>query len=390
MKNAIIGQSGGPTSVINSSLLGIIEGLKQREDINVVYGMQYGIEGFLEGKIVDLYMYSKDNSFLNNLAGSFLGTCRYKLVENEEIITKIFNILDSYNIGYFYYIGGNDSMDTIKVLHNYASANNIDIQFIGIPKTIDNDLVGTYTSPGYASSAKFIITALIGQIYDVYSYNTSSITIVETMGRDTGWLAAAGCYINGVVENCIDYILVPEMLFDEETFFLHLQNKIKIKKHIFIIVAEGLKNKEGEYLSTPNQPKDAFGNVSRAGIGQYLKNRIVKRFSIKVNVNELGLLQRSNIQVHSIFDKEKAYNQGFYATTLNKSGVMVSLQRSDTIFSISEVDIHDCANRMQALDIKYIDRNNFTIHDTFIEYLKPLIDINTSTLKYFFKTRRNK
>ena len=223
MKNLIVGQSGGPTAAINSSLAGVIKRAFDSAEIENVYGMINGIDGFMEEKIINLDRFKDPQrlKLLRQTPSSFLGSCRKKLPEpdeNEEYYEKIFTLFEKYNIGYFIYIGGNDSMDTVKKLSGYASSKNYDVKIAGIPKTIDNDLALTDHTPGYGSAAKFVANAVRQLAMDTKVYDMKSVVVAEIMGRNAGWLTAAAALANTSVLAPVDIILLPEAVFDENAF----------------------------------------------------------------------------------------------------------------------------------------------------------------------------
>ena len=280
--NVIIGQSGGPTAVINSSLAGVIKA-SWKEGIRRIYGMHYGIEGLLNEDIVDIEDYitkSQDLSLLKRTPSSFLGTCRYKLPPaegNEKLYEKIFDILDKRNIEFFLYNGGNDSMDTIKQLADYALAHQKKQKFMGIPKTIDNDLPMTDHCPGYGSAAKYIATSMKEIIRDNESYGVSkpTICIVEIMGRHAGWLTAAAAMSKDVDCSGPDLIYLPEVPFDIDDFIKRIKDLAKHKKSVVVAVSEGLKTKDDKFvceLGVVNDHVDAFGHKQLAGTAAYLAN----------------------------------------------------------------------------------------------------------------------
>ena len=299
--NVIVGQSGGPTAVINSSLAGVFKTARDR-GANKVFGMQNGIQGFLEGRYVDLSQHIQTDlhiELLKRTPSSYLGSCRFKLpeiAEDEEIYIKIFKMLSDLEIEHFFYIGGNDSMDTIKKLSQYGEMTNSKIRFMGVPKTIDNDLAETDHTPGYGSAAKFIGTVMKEIIKDANVYGKQNIHIVEIMGRNAGWLTASAALSKG--EDCIgpDLIYLPEKTFSLESFLESISKLKKQKKSIVIAVSEGIKLKDGRYvcelISSQSQFTDSFGHIALGGTAQYLSNTITKEFGCKSRAIDLNILLR--------------------------------------------------------------------------------------------------
>lgn len=300
MKNIIVGQSGGPTAVINSSLLGVFKTAKDR-GADIVYGMVHGIKGLLDRNIVDLSKHIKndlDMDLLKRTPSSFLGSCRYKLPDiegNEDVYEKIFEILNELEIYAFFYIGGNDSMDTIKKLSDYGLKINSPIRFVGVPKTIDNDLAITDHTPGYGSAAKYIAATTKEIIRDGLVYDYPVVSIVEIMGRNAGWLTAAAALSKG--EDCegVDLIYLPETVFDLDHFIAKVGELLKEERSMVIAVSEGIKVADGRYvceLSDHIDYVDAFGHKQLAGTARYLTAEIAKRFKVKTRAIELSSLQR--------------------------------------------------------------------------------------------------
>ena len=283
--NVIVGQSGGPTAVINSSLAGVYKTAKDR-GARKVYGMLHGIQGLLEEKCVDLSEHIKsdlDIDLLKRTPSAYLGSCRYKLPEikgNTDFYDRIFEILDKLEIEYFFYIGGNDSMDTIKKLSDYAILNGSTIKFMGVPKPIDNDLAVTDHTPGYGSAAKYIASITKEVIRDGLVYGTKSVTILAIMGRNAGWLTGAAALAKG--EDCEgpDLIYLPEVAFDVDDFLKKVKKLVSEKQSIVIAVSEGIKTADGRYvceLSAPSDKTDSFGHVQLSGTGKYLSDLIIEK-----------------------------------------------------------------------------------------------------------------
>ena len=286
MKNVIVGQSGGPTAVINSSLLGVYKTAKDR-GADTVYGMVHGIKGLLDKDIVDLSTRLKtdlDTDLLKRTPSSFLGSCRYKLPDiegNEKTYDKIFKILKELDIYAFFYIGGNDSMDTIKKLSDYGEKIKSPIRFMGVPKTIDNDLAITDHTPGYGSAAKYIAATTKEIIRDGLVYDYPVVSIIEVMGRNAGWLTAATALAKG--EDCegVDEIYLPEKVFDIDKFLERMGKRLKENRSIVIAVSEGVKVADGRYvceLADHVDYVDAFGHKQLACTARFLSGQVAEKY----------------------------------------------------------------------------------------------------------------
>lgn len=386
-KNVIVGQSGGPTAVINSSLAGVY---KTAKDLGAekVYGMRYGIQGFLEKNIIDMsekICSDMDLELLKRTPSSFLGSCRYKLpdiCDGREVYDKIFEILNEYEISAFLYIGGNDSMDTIKKLSDYAIMINSPIRFMGVPKTIDNDLALTDHTPGYGSAAKYIASSTKELIRDGLVYDMKCVTIIEIMGRNAGWLTAAAALAKG--EDCegVDLLYLPEVPFDLESFVAKVEELQKVKKSIVIAVSEGIKTADGKYVFEQGNYSgsvDAFGHMQLSGTAVYLSNLIRDRLGIKTRAIELSTLQRCAGHLTSRVDITEAYQVGGSAVKAafeGETGKMVVLNRVSNdpyICTTSVHDIHKIANIEKKVPLEWIDIPNATVTKDMINYIKPLI-----------------
>ena len=387
--NLIVGQSGGPTAVINSSLAGVIKAAR-KAGIKRVYGMHYGIEGFLQEDIIDLDEYfttSHDLSMLKRTPSAFLGTCRYKLpaVEgHEDVYEKIFEILDKYNIEFFLYNGGNDSMDTIKMLSDYAAAHGKKQKFMGIPKTIDNDLPMTDPCPRYGSSAKYIATSMKEIIRDNESYGVSkpTICIVEIMGRHAGWLTATAALSKDVDCSGPDLIYLPEVPFDINSFVDKIRELAKVKKSVVVAVSEGLKTADGKFvceLGTVNDHVDAFGHKQLAGTAAYLANVVTQETGLKSRYIEFSSLQRCAAHLASRTDADEAYNVGFLAAKAafeGHSGMMIAIEvksREPYIVEYDMYDIHGIANVERKVPKNWITNGGTFVSDEYLDYVRPLI-----------------
>lgn len=391
--NVIVGQSGGPTSVINSSLAGVFKTAKDR-GAKKVYGMRHGIKGLLDRQYVDLS--DKINSdididLLKRTPSSYLGSCRFKLPEisvDKETYDKIFEILNELEIKYFFYIGGNDSMDTIKKLSDYSILIGSDIKFMGVPKTIDNDLAVTDHTPGYGSAAKFIAATMKEIIRDGLVYDYPTITIVEIMGRNAGWLTAAAALAKG--EDCegVDLIYLPEKVFDIDRFMQRVKEKSAAGKSVVVAVSEGVKVADGRYvfeLSDHVEVIDAFGHKQLAGTARFLANKVAAEIGVKARAIEFATLQRCAAHMTSRTDITEAFNVGGAAVKAafeDESGKVVVLKRisDDPYMCITEThDVHKIANIEKKVPLEWITDDDF-ITDDLIHYIRPLIQAELSPI----------
>ncbi|MCI8293442.1 MAG: 6-phosphofructokinase [Hespellia sp.] len=392
--NVIVGQSGGPTAAINSSLAGVYRTAKDR-GAKKVYGMLYGIQGLLDERYLDLSQYitnDLDAELLKRTPAAFLGSCRYKLPEiheNQDVYKKIFSILDKLEIEAFIYIGGNDSMDTIKKLSDYAIVTGYPARFIGCPKTIDNDLALTDHTPGYGSAAKYIGTSVKEIIRDGYclEYENGLVTIVEIMGRNAGWLTGSSALAKG--EDCEgpDLIYLPELPFDLDQFLSRVKKLLEKKSSVVIAISEGIKLKDGRYvceLGTSVDFVDAFGHKQLSGTASYLSNFIAGEIGCKTRAIELSTLQRAASHSASRVDILEAYQVGGAAVKAadeGDTGKMVVIDRfsDDPYQSGTEVkDVHKIANDEKLVPREWVTKDGTYVTDEFINYVRPLIQGDVS------------
>lgn len=388
-RNIIVGQSGGPTSVINSSLAGVYKTAKER-GFHKVYGMLHGIQGFLDELYVDLSTQihsDMDIELLKRTPSAFLGSCRYKLPEiheNLEIYEKIFSILDKLDIEVFIYIGGNDSMDTIKKLSDYAIVKGHKQKFLGVPKTIDNDLALTDHTPGFGSAAKYIGTATKEVIRDAMglSYKRNMITIIEVMGRNAGWLTGATALAK--TEECDgpDLIYLPEVVFDIDKFLNKIRTLMTKKASIVVAVSEGIKLADGRYvcqLSGGSDYVDAFGHKQLAGTAAYLAGFLAAEVGCKTRAVEFSTLQRSASHMASRVDINEAFMVGGAAVKAadeGDTGKMVVIDRvsDDPYMSAAGIyDVHKIANNEKLVPREWLNREGNYVTQEFIDYVEPLI-----------------
>lgn len=384
MKNIVIGQSGGPTAVINSSLAGAMEYSFSREEIGTVYGMVNGIKGLLENNLLNLNeMFEGKDDLIERLRLSpamFLGSCRYKLSENNfDDYEKIVEILNENNIGYFIYIGGNDSMDTVLKMSQYAEKNDIDIKFVGVPKTIDNDLVGIDHSPGFGSAAKFVSASVKDISYDTSIYAIKSVHIVEVMGRDAGWLAAASALARDEEMVAPHLIYMPEVAFSTDRFVTDVEEKLKKYNSVIVVVSEGIRDENGKYISAKSNKVDKFGHVMLCGTGEYLKGLVEENFGCKVRCLELGVLQRSAGHYASVTDIREAYNLGVYAVAAaikGESGKFSTLKRINSkpyIVEYGTENVSVVANQEKKVPRSWINKDGNDVTEEMLDYLRPLV-----------------
>ena len=389
-RNIIVGQSGGPTAVINSSLAGVYKTARER-GFHKVYGMLHGIQGFLDEQYVDLSTQihtDMDIELLKRTPSAFLGSCRFKLPEiheNSEIYEKIFQILDKLDIEAFIYIGGNDSMDTIKKLSDYAIVKGHEQKFLGVPKTIDNDLALTDHTPGFGSAAKYIAASTKEIIRDALglTYNDKeAITVIEVMGRNAGWLTGATALAR--TEECEgpDLIYLPEVVFDIDKFLKTTQDLLKKKESVIIAVSEGIKLADGRYvceLSGGADYVDAFGHKQLQGTAAYLAGFLGAETGCKTRSIEFSTLQRSASHMASRVDVDEAFMVGGAAVKAadeGDTGKMVVIDRvsDDPYQSAAGIyDVHRIANHEKLVPRNWMNRDGNYVTQEFINYIEPLI-----------------
>ncbi len=393
-RNVIVGQSGGPTAAINSSLAGVYRTAKDR-GAKKVYGMLHGVQGLLEEKYIDLADHIKtelDAELLKRTPAAFLGSCRYKLPEiheDREVYDKILAILDKLDIEAFIYIGGNDSMDTIKKLSDYAIITGHPTRFIGCPKTIDNDLALTDHTPGYGSAAKYIGTSMKEIIRDSFclEYSKGLVSIVEVMGRNAGWLTGATALAKG--EDCEgpDLIYLPEIPFDLQKFGEKVKAILEKKTSVVVAVSEGIHLDDGRYvceLGSSIDFVDAFGHKQLSGTAAYLASYIAGEVGCKTRAIEFSTLQRSASHSASRVDILEAYQVGGAAVKAadeGDSGKMVVLQRlSDDPYQCgTEVkDVHKIANDEKLVPREWVNKDGNYVTNEFVSYVRPLIQGDVS------------
>ena len=386
--NAVYGQSGGPTSVINSSLYGVIkECMKQNDKIDTLFMMRNGVKGLIEDNLKDVKeVPSEQIELLPYTPSAILGSLRYKLKDykvDETDYLKIVETLKKHNIRYIFFNGGNDSMDTCAKLASYLKHINFPCYVIGIPKTIDNDLALTDHTPGYGSAAKFICQSVKSIIYDNNCYPKGRVNIVEIMGRDTGWLTASSALASSDESQGPDLIYVPEVAFNLEDFKKDVLEIYNQNKRCLVAVSEGIRDKDGHFISE-NASKDAFGHAQLGGVGQYLANYVTNELGISTRAIELSLLQRCFAISASITDRNEAIKAGQYAVKsalrgkTNKMVIFVRKSSSPYKLRYSLASVQKCANAISYLKPEMINEKGNNITEEFINYCKPLVKGKTS------------
>lgn len=389
-KNLIVGQSGGPTAVINSSLYGVIKEGCRNSGIDRVLGMINGVEGFLEGRYMDLQKLEEEQKLEKLLytPGAFLGSCRCKLPENldDPVYGEIFQKMEELNVGYFCYIGGNDSMDTVSKLSRYAVKGNSNIRFIGIPKTIDNDLVLTDHTPGYGSAARYVAQTVREIGYDASVYDNRSVTIVEIMGRHAGWLTAASVLARQEEEDNPYLVYLPETAFDTEQFLEHVKRALEIHQNLIVCVSEGIKDAEGVFICEYDSEAgtDNFGHKMLAGCGKYLEGLIRQTLKVKVRSVELNVCQRCSHTMLSRTDQMEAAQAGAYgvkAALDGETGKMVAFERAeqdDYEMRCVLKDVNLICNQEKTVPLEWIIRDGTDVSNEFIRYARPLVQGSVS------------
>ena len=379
MGNCIVAQSGGPTSVINATLAGVVKANQLNPIYTKVYGGLHGIEGILQEKLVDLTHMSEDeNRILRQTPSSALGSCRYKLKRsNTADFEKLFAIMEKYDVDTLFYIGGNDSMDTVYALSEYATAHNItNRRFVGCPKTVDNDLMMTDHCPGFASAAKFIATTALQTWLDYNVYTRQEVFILETMGRDAGWLAASAC-----LSGKVDLLILPEIPFDKEVFLKEVKACIDATNKCYIVVSEGARYADGTYLAAGEAKNDGFGHAVLGGAGNAVKQLILDSgVASRAKVQDLSTAQRCHATEQSLVDVEESFKLGMSAhmRSMNPAftGHMVGIKRKDSKAYDVEyfaTPASNVANHVKSFPIDWAKPNFRGITEEAVAYMAPLI-----------------
>ena len=387
-KNLIVGQSGGPTAVINSSLYGVVsEGIAHSDEIGEVYGMVNGIEGFLEDRILNFReaLPGEQLDYLKHTPGAYLGSCRYKLPESLEdpVYPLLFQKFEEMNIGWFFYIGGNDSMDTVSKLSRYAAQTGSSIRVIGEPKTIDNDLVHTDHTPGYGSAAKYVASTVREITLDANVYEKKSITIIEIMGRHAGWLTAASALARKYKGDNPFFIYLPESAFDTEKFLKDVESAFEKNCNVVVCVSEGIHDADGTFICEYDSSvgTDTFGHKMLAGCGKYLENLVRDRLGVKARSVELNVSQRCSASLISAADQKEAVSAGRFgvqAALNGETGKMVSFVRRQAEDGSYQMecgleDVNLICNEEKEVPAEWITENGSDVSDEFIKYVTPLV-----------------
>lgn len=388
MKNMLVAQSGGPSAAINATITGVIDAGLASSRVEHVYGALNGIKGVLNENFVmldDICRSPETRDLLAVTPAAALGSCRWKLKNPEEDkreFEEIIRILRKNNIGYFIYTGGNDSMDTVYKLSVYCREHGVDdIKIMGAPKTIDNDLGETDHCPGFGSAAKFIATAFTEIACDCYVYDIPSVTVVEVMGRNAGWLTASAALARNEARHVPQLIYLCERAFDTERFVEDVKEALERENNIIIAVSEGLKDARGNYVGEEMKSgkEDAFGHKYLSGIGKYLEQVITDKISCKVRSVELNILQRCAGYMLSETDIIKSRNLGAFAAVSairGESGKMSALKRmpgDNYQVEIVLADLSKIANVEKTVPLEWITENGHDITQEMVDYLRPLI-----------------
>ncbi len=388
MSNCIIAQSGGPTVAINASLSGVLKANEISRQFEHVYGSLNGITGILDDRIIDLTSYvEKDADFIERLAitpAMFLGSCRYKMpqpdtAEGKEIYDHIFRYFEKYDVDTFFYIGGNDSMDTVMQLSKYAAMIGSSVKVLGIPKTIDNDLCHTDHTPGFGSAAKYVATSVREVAHDAYIYGIKSVTIVEIMGRDAGWLTAASALARTENSPAPHLIYLPEAAFNVKQCIADVKKLLEFENNVIIAISEGIRDENGSYISTTDAGSDIFGHNHLSGAGKSLEHILKIALDVKVRSIEINVLQRCASHLASLTDLEESKAQGAYAVTMAKeghTGEMMTIVRKDSASYETEIGsfpIDQIANGVKNVPREWINEDGNDVTEEMISYLRPLI-----------------
>ena len=388
--NAVVGQSGGPTAAINATLSGVIKGAFRAKDegyINTLYGMRNGIEGFLEERLIDLFEVFSDReklSVLEQTPSAALGSCRKKMKSPEadpETYEKLIDLFKKYDIRYFLYIGGNDSMDTVSKLSQFAANHDYDLVVVGVPKTVDNDLTATDHTPGFGSAAKFVATTMKELLCDVSVYTMKAVTIVEVMGRDAGWLTASAALPVVSGGRVPDLIYLPERSFSPERFIADIKRIQEDHPAVLVAISEGIKFEDGRYVGEGlgGRKVDAFGHVALSGAAKVLEGLVKDELGCKVRSIELNLPQRAAAHIASKTDIDESVGVGSAAVkyaTEGKTGIMATIDRAEgDEYSVTfgYRDISTIANAVRGVPDEYINEEANGITEAGLNYLKPLI-----------------
>ena len=385
-KNVIVAQSGGPTVAINASLAGVVRQAMESEYYDTIYGSVNGILGILNNNTLNLSeLANNDPDFLHRLETTpamFLGSCRHKLphyLDDDSSYVYIFKQFEKLNIGSFFYIGGNDSMDTVWKLSEYGKTIGSDIRIIGIPKTVDNDLCETDHTPGFGSAAKYIASSILEIAHDTFIYAVKSVTIVEIMGRDAGWLTAAAALARNEYNAAPHLIYLPEVPFHTEEFLLDVKRLLFERNNVIIAVSEGIRDAEGNYISASETSVDNFGHSQLSGAGKTLEHLIKEKLGVKVRSIEVNVLQRCAAHLASETDLSEAVMLGRKAINFSEEGITASMvimnRTSNDPYTIeyAHAEIKNIANEAKSVPREWINDAGNDVTEEMIDYLLPLI-----------------
>ena len=373
--------------MINSCLYGVVsEGIAHSDEIGEVYGMVNGIEGFLEDRILNFReaLPGEQLDYLKHTPGAYLGSCRYKLPESLEdpVYPLLFEKFEEMNIGWFFYIGGNDSMDTVSKLSRYAAQTGSSIRVIGEPKTIDNDLVHTDHTPGYGSAAKYVASTVREITLDASVYEKKSVTVIEIMGRHAGWLTAASALARKYKGDNPFFIYLPESAFDTEKFLKDVESAFEKNCNVVVCVSEGIHDADGTFICEYDSSvgTDTFGHKMLAGCGKYLENLVRDRLGVKARSVELNVSQRCSASLISAADQKEAVSAGRFgiqAALNGETGKMVSFVRRQAEDGSYQMecgleDVNLICNEEKEVPAEWITENGSDVSDEFIKYVTPL------------------
>ena len=379
--NLVVGQSGGPTAVINSSLVGVIHEAMQHNEVGDIYGMMHGVSGVLNEEFIDLRQESSETlERLRYTPASALGTVRYKVRSSD--YDRLLDVLMAYDVRYFFYIGGNDSMDTAHKMHLAAEAKGYELYAFGVPKTVDNDLAYTDHCPGYGSAARFVATAVRDTGYDTEAMGDSSpVKFVEVMGRNAGWLTAAAALAKAAPDDPPQLLYVPECGVSLEQVVADVRYWYEKIGYCVVAVSEGMRNEQGEEIGTGfgKVELDAFGHARKGGVVETLEEVVKAELGVRVRHDKPGYLQRSCASLASSVDRAEAYLVGQTAVRGALAGVsdrMVTLERQpgpEYAVTTGLAPLAEVANAEHTLPREYINEAGNGVTDGFLDYARPLI-----------------
>ncbi|MBU2699819.1 6-phosphofructokinase 1 [Sporomusaceae bacterium BoRhaA] len=382
--NCLIAQSGGPTSVINASTYGIIKKFLSLESEFTVYAGVHGIQGVLDKKLIDVRNLAEATlASLKNMPAAAFGSCRYKMKDIQEDEADYKNLIDifkEFNIRYFLYIGGNDSMDAADKISRYAEICGYDVKVLGVPKTIDNDLVETDHCPGFGSTAKYVSNVGIELWADINAYKKESIMVMEVMGRDAGWIAASTGIIKRAIPGLNQLIYLPEVPFCADKFLADIKQAIQNNNKLLVVTSEGLKSDDGQYINIESNcyNSDAFGHAQLGGIGRYLQQCIKKNVTKNVKLTEVGVIQRCAMHCVSKTDLEEAEMVGraaLHYALEGYTGYMIALVRAkDKSYHCTTklAKLDSVCNKVKNVPLNWLGQQN-SVTQEMVDYIQPLI-----------------